>query len=145
MLLPLLLNNLLSEAGVLVETPVTATGGFWPEYDRFAAERRRRKREEDERKAEAERIQDTLDRQIAQLLREQEAKDAERAELTRLQRLADTYSGKSLGLPRKVSDALINAYEARSRNALEQLAREIAKAQEEEEMAVTMAMLLLLD
>jgi beta-lactam-binding protein with PASTA domain len=122
-----------------------ATGGFWPEYDRHAAERRRRKREQEEREAEAERIQDELDRQIAQLMREQEAKDAERVELTRLQKLADTYSGKKLGLPKKVSDALINAYEMRSRNALEQLQREIERANEDELLAVQTAVLLLLN
>lgn len=122
-----------------------ASGGFWPEYDRHAAERRRRKREQDEREAEAERIQDELDRQIAQLMREQEAKDAERVELTRLQKLADTYSGKKLGLPKKVSDALINAYEMRSRNALEQLQREIERANEDELLAVQTAVLLLLN
>lgn len=132
----------------LGEAPVVDTqpsGGFWPEYDRYAHERRRRKREEEEAAAEAQAIQDELDRELSQLLREQAAKDADRADLQRLQKLADEHSGKKLGLPKKVSDALINAYEMRTRNSLEQLAREIAREQEDEEMAVTMAVLMLIN
>jgi hypothetical protein len=120
-------------------------GGFWHAYDHVAHERRRRKREEEERAAEAQQIQDDLDRQIAQLMREQEAKDADKADLQRLQKLADAHAGKKLGLPKKVSDALINAYEARTRNALEQLRREIEQAETEELLAVQTAVLFLLD
>jgi hypothetical protein len=122
-----------------------ASGGFWPEYDRHAAERRRRKREQEEREAEAERIQDELDREIALEFRQKEAAAAELADRARLQKLADAYSGKKLGLPKQVSDALINAYEMRSRNALEQLQREIERANEDELLAVQTAVLLLLN
>lgn len=118
-------------------------GGFWFGYDRFAAERRRRKREEQEREEEAQQIQDELDRQIAIEQRALEAEAADKADLQRIQKLADEYSGKKLGLPKKVSDALISAYERRSRNALEQLLREIDRAQEEEEMALIISMLLI--
>lgn len=122
-----------------------ASGGFWAGYDRIAEERRRRKREQQQREAETEQIQNELDRQIALEERALEAKDAERADLQRIQKLADEHSGKKLGLSKKLSDALINAYEMRSRNALEQLLREIERADEEEMIAVQTAVLLLLD
>lgn len=121
-------------------------GGFWPQYDRFAAERRRRKREEEEAaEAAAKEAQDELERETSRLLREKFAKEADAADLQRLQRLADEHSGKRLGLSKRVSAALINAYEMRSRNALEQLLREIDRADEEEMIAVQTAVLLLLD
>ena len=126
---------------VVIDTPNTGGYGFFNEYDAYR--RRRRKREEEERQAriESDEIQAALDREIAMLLREQEAKDAERAELERIQALADKFSGTKQPVSRRVSAALLKAYEERTRNALEQLAREIERMLEEEEMAVLQILL----
>lgn len=120
-----------------------SSGGWWYAYEyirnereRELARRRRRKKELEEIEA-----QEAIAADIARLLEEQEAKDAERKELQRLQALADSYSGKRIGLPKPVASALINAYEARTRNALQQLQREIDRAMEEEEMAMVMLLL----
>lgn len=118
-----------------------SSGGFWTWAERHRIERQRKRRREREIEQETQDIADAQAREIARLLRVQEEKDAERAELARLQKLADQYSGKALGLPRQVSAALINAYEARSRNALEQLRREVERMLEEEEMALVMLLL----
>lgn len=130
----------------LGDAPVTdtTTGGWWPDYDHARRQRDKRRRELEAQEREQEAIEDTQAREIAALMRAQEVKDAERADLDRLQKLADTYSGQKIGLPKPVSSALINAYEARSRNALLQLRREIERAQEDEEMAVTLAVMMLL-
>jgi PASTA domain len=117
------------------------SGGFFYDIDHF----RSRKRAERDRLARHE--SDTahlqqVEREIAELLRDQERKDIERDELSRIQRLADDYSGRNLGLPRRVSASLLKAYEERSRNALEQLQRELERMLEEEEVAL---MLLLND
>jgi hypothetical protein len=129
----------------LTYTPIASapdaaiTGGgyaFFNEYDLLR--RKKRQRDEERRRAEeeAESIQNAMDREIAQLLREQEAKDAERAELARIQSLADRFAGTKQPVTRRVSAALLKAHEERTRNALEQLFREIERMHEEEEMAV---------
>lgn len=119
-------------------TPVVETfsGGFFFGFDHHLARRRRREREEEEARTEAQAIQDQLDREIALLLRQQEAKDEQRRELERLQALADQYAGTKQPVPRRVSTALLKAYEERSRNALEQLQREVERMLEEEELAL---------
>jgi Skp family chaperone for outer membrane proteins len=120
------------------------SGGFFFDYDRAVRQQRRRKREREEAEEEAKKIQDALDREIAELLHKQEAKDAERADLERIQVLADKYAGKAMreGLPRKVSAAILKAQEERSFNALQQMQREINRMLEEEEVAVIMALML---
>jgi hypothetical protein len=113
-------------------------------YHAFALHRearRRRKEREEEAKREADEIQAEIDREIARLLREQEARDAERADLARIQSIADQYAGTRQQVPKNISIAMLKAYEERSRNALEQLRREIDRMLEEEELAV-MVMLL---
>lgn len=119
----------------------STSGGFFYDIDHF----RSRKRAERDRLArhESDTAQlEQMEREIAELLRDQERKDIERDELRRIQRLADDYSGRNLGLPRRVSASLLKAYEERSRNALEQLQRELDRMLEEEEVAL---MLLLND
>lgn len=118
-------------------TPATQpSGGFFFGFDRHLAERRRREREEEEARTEAEAIQAELDRQIALELRKQEARDAERADLGRLQALADRYAGTKQPVTRRVSAALLKAQEERTRNALEQLEREVERMLDEEGIAV---------
>lgn len=120
-----------------------SSGGwdFWAWADRHRAERDRRRRREREIEEETRDIEEAQAREIARLLRQQEEKDAERAELARLQSLADSYAGKRMDLPRKVSVALINAQEARTYAALMQLQREIAQLLEEEEALLTLLLL----
>lgn len=125
---------------VVADTTVTG-GGFFIEYELYSLRKRKRRRDEERAQAEADQIQLELDREIAKLLREQEAKDAERDDLARIQSLADQYAGTRQPVTRRVSTALLKAYEERSRNALEQLEREIFRMQEEEEMAVLQILL----
>jgi hypothetical protein len=112
------------------------SGGWWPDYGRVRDIRHRRRRELEELEREQQAIQDATDREIARFLREQEAKDAERADLARLQALADRYAGHVPELPKEVSLAILNAQDARSRNALEQMRRVIEREMEAEEIAV---------
>jgi hypothetical protein len=130
----------------LGEAPVTDTnsGGFYFGYDRVRAERLRRKKELDEQREEQERIEDEQAREIARLMRAQEQKDAERQDLERLQALADRYAGQAMreGVSRRASAAILNAAEARTRNALEQMQREIERMYEEEEAALVAALLM---
>lgn len=113
-------------------------GGFFYDFERHRAKRRKRIEEEEEAEREAQSIQDKLDREIADLLRVQEAKDAERAELARIQALADKYAGTliSQGVTRRAAAAVLKAQEERTRNALEQMQRELDRMYEEEELAV---------
>lgn len=130
----------------LGEAPVQDTqsgGGWWPDYEHVRRAREKRRREIEEAEEATRQLQDETDRQIAALLREQEARDAERADLQRLQKLADRYSGQKLGLPKPVSTALINAYEARTKNSLQQLRREVERANEDEEMAFIVSLLMM--
>lgn len=123
-------------------TPVVQpTGGFFFGFDRHLHLERLRKREEEELAEQRRQIQDETDRQIAELLHAQEAKDAERAELKRLQALADQYAGTKQPVSRRVAAALLKANEERTRNALEQMRREIERMLEEEELVVLQLLL----
>lgn len=123
-----------------------SSGGWWPDYEHIQRTRRKRRRELEEAEEAQRSIQDATDREIARLLREQEAKDAERADLERLQTLADTYATKApKELPKQVRVAILNAQDARTRNALEQMQRVIEQALLEEELAITQIVLLMLD
>jgi hypothetical protein len=115
--------------------------GFFNEYELYRQRRARRKAQERREQEEADEIQADLDRQIAKLLKEQEAKDAERADFARLQRIADAYAGTRQPVPRPIAATMLKAYEERSRNALEQLEREMNRMLEEEEMTVLQLML----
>jgi hypothetical protein len=123
--------------------PVTG-GGFFFGYDHYRRLREKRLRDEAEREREAQEIQDETDREIARLLREQEAIDARRAETERLQALADRYAGQAMreGVSRRASAAILKAQEERTRNALEQMQREIERMLEEEEVAIAAVLML---
>ena len=122
-----------------------ATGGWWPQYDHVRTLREQRRREIEEAEAEAQLVQDEIDRQIYLAQRKREAEEAEAADLKRLQALADQFAGKKLGLPKKVEIAILNAQDARSRNALEQMRREIEQMLESEMLAIQQIVLLMAD
>ena len=126
---------------VVVET---ASGGFYMGFDHALARRERKKRELEEMEREQQSIEDAQAREIAELLRKQEERDAERDDLKRIQALADQYAGQGakIGLPRSVSTAILKAHEERSRNALQQVMREIERMRDEEELSVIAALLL---
>ncbi len=115
--------------------------GFYNDFDFYNERRRRRKKREQEALEEAQQIQAVLDREIAQLLHEQEAKDAEREDLKRIQSLADKYAGTLQKVPRAISATLLKAQEERSKNALEQLTREMEQMIEAEDMTAILMLL----
>lgn len=120
------------------------TGGWWFDYEQARRKREKRRRELEEAEAEAKLIQDQLDREIYLAQRKLEAEEADKADLARLQALADQYAGKPIDAPKQVRMAIFNAQDARSRNALEQMRREIEQAMEFELLAVQQVVLLLL-
>jgi hypothetical protein len=119
----------------------TNSGGWFVDFDNYAMQRgRRKKREEIEEEIES--IKDTTTKEIAKLLKEQEAKDEERADLARLQALADRYAQRGVDVPRPMLATVMKASEERTRNALEQMRREMERLIEDEELAVIQALLL---
>lgn len=122
------------------------SGGFYTDFHPVLSRGRRKRLEEliDEIKEESELIPDKTESEISKLLRIQEAKDEERAELSRLQSLADHYAKPGVEVPRPVLASVMKANEERTKNALEQMRREIERMIEDEEQAV-IAMLLLED
>lgn len=130
-------------AGALTDAaappPVVAQssgGGFFHMFDYHRARRERERRRRKELEEEAQRIEDETTREIAQLLHAQEAKEAERIELERLQALADRFATKPLGLPARTRAALYDAAEARTRNSLLKMQREIERMYREEDAAL---------
>lgn len=121
-----------------------SSGGFWPDYEHVQRQRRKRQREIEEAEEETQRLKDETDREIAKLLHEQEQKDADRADLTRLQKLADQYATQAPAeLPKLARIAILNAQDARTRNALEQMQRVIEQSLDEEMVAIQQVLLLL--
>jgi hypothetical protein len=132
----------------LGEAPVTeqpSSGGWWPDYEHARRQREKRRREIEEAEADAQLVKDELDRQIYLAMRKREAEEAEAADLARLQQLADQYAGKPIDAPKKVQLAIWNAQDARSRNALEQMRREIEQMLEMEQLAIQQIVLLMAD
>jgi len=126
--------------------PTSEITGGWEHrlyYDFHSLrEQARRKREErEERESEVKRIASPIDKEIAALLLEQETKAAEKADLARIQGLADAYAGTRQEIPRNIAATLLKAQEERSRNALEQLARELENLFAEEEMVLMLLLL----
>lgn len=123
-----------------------ATGG-WLFLNQYEAEQQRRRALERRRKEleeETERIQDSVDREIARLLREQEAKDAKREEYERLAKIAK--ANADLEAARRYSERVAKAY-ARvitqgNYSAIEALDRELKRAREEEEFILVALMML---
>lgn len=126
------------------------TSGGWQFLIDFELERRRRLREAKRRREleeETEQIQDALDREIATLLRRQEAKDERRAELNRLEALAKAHQdidAASRYSP-NVATAMRAAIEKGTTSALDRLDRELKKAMREEEEALLMNIIFLLN
>ena len=135
-------SGVLSDASAPEIEAVQSSGGyaFYLAFEQHQERRRRRKRREEELRLEE--IQAETDREIAKLLHEQEAIDDERADLARIQALADEYAGTRQPVPRNIAASLLKAQEERTRNALEQLQREMDRLLEEESVAIATTLLL---
>jgi hypothetical protein len=123
--------------------------GGWMFLRTYESETRRRReelRKRQELEEETDRIENDLDRSIAQLLREQEAIDAKRADLDRLAEIAKQNADLEAArrYSARVAEALAEALTAENYKALSNLDRELRKAREEEE-ALMFSMMLLLD
>lgn len=118
---------------------------FLNTYESELQRRRARARLRKKLEEETERIEDEIDRQIAQLLRVQEAKDDKREELARLKELARTNA--DLEAARRYSEAVGAAYAAAiakgTLEALAKLDRELKKATEEEHAALLLTLMML--
>lgn len=123
----------------------TNSGGWYHDYESVQRARRKRRREREQAEADARRIQDETTREIYRLQREQEAEEAEKADLARLQAMADKWAGRVPDLPKPVSVAVLNAQDARSVNALQQMERMIERMLDDEELAIQQTILLMLD
>jgi hypothetical protein len=118
--------------------------GFANLYEIELQRRRRRKKEREALEQATEQIEDTTDREIAQLLRIQEAKDEKRKELQRLAEIirqnADIEAAKQYGA--KVAKAYERALMQGNFSALQALDRELKKARDEEEALLLQAFML---
>lgn len=132
-------------AGTMVasgaDTGAQFSGGFGLAFEAHRTRRHRRKEREQQEQREVDEIQAELDREIARLLYEQQAKDADRDDLARIQKMADQYAGTRQAVPRNIAAALLKAQEERSRNALEQLQREMERMLQDEEIAALLVIL----
>jgi hypothetical protein len=131
-------------AAVVVATQPTGGWLFLNEYEQELRRRQKRKKEQEELEEATEQIEDTTDRQIAQLLREQEAKDEKRKELQRLAEIvrqnADIEAARQYGA--KVAKAYERALTQGNFSALQALDRELKKARDEEEALLLQAFML---
>ena len=118
----------------LGEAATQGSGGIWYEFERVRARTRKRKQDEEERKERARKLA-SVDREIAEIIYADEAKKEAAADLKRVQELADKYAGSAMreGIPRNVASAVLKAQEERTRNALEQMQREIQRMLDDEE------------
>jgi hypothetical protein len=115
----------------------SVSGGFYEDFHPILTRGRKRLRERlEEIEEEAEQIPDKVEREIATLIKVQDAKSDEVAELARLQALADRYAAPGVDVPRPVLASVMKAHEERTRNALEQMRREIEQMMDEEEQAI---------
>jgi hypothetical protein len=119
-----------------------SSGGwaFHNAYDLELRRRRKRKKEQEELEAETERIEDELDRNIAQLMREQEAIDAKREDLNRLKELAQKHADLEAArqYSERVATAFARALAQGNFSAMEALDRELQRARDDEDL-MTMA------
>lgn len=126
----------------------SATGGwlFRNEYDAEQQRRRARNRRRKELEEETDRIEDELDREIAQLIRQQEAKDDRREDIKRTAELVK--ANADLEAARQYSAAVGAAFQAAlekgTTSAVDRLERELRKAQAEEEFLM-MTILMMAD
>lgn len=141
-------SNAFSVTVVAVTATSRPVGGwltFLNTYEQQSARRREEARKRRELEEETEQIEDSTDREIAQLLRVQEAKDAKRANLARLTELAR--QNADLEAARQYSERVAKAYQAvlekGSIAAAERLEKELRKAREEEDFLLLAIMLLI--
>jgi hypothetical protein len=126
-----------------------ATGGwnFYVAYEQHTKARRKKLKEQEQKQAETQQIQDRTAREIAELLRKQEAIDERRAYLERLGQLAKEQP--DLEAARAYSDRVAQAYQRAiiqgNYSALEALDRELQRASEEEEFMLQALLLLTQD
>lgn len=139
MLLPLLLNNLLSEGGAPTPSPspVDMAGG-WAAFFAYEEDRdkRRKRYQEIDEAEEATQELAPVDAEIAKFLHQQERKDEQRAELDRLRALVNQFPRSDM--PPRVQAAIDKASTKQTVSALINLKKELQRMAEEEEMAVLM-------
>lgn len=134
-----------SQVTITISSGDTATsgGGFYFAFESQQRERRRRKKELEEAAEAAEALQDKVDAEIAKLLHEQQRKDEERANLDRIKRLIAQYPKDKINVER-VDKALDRARLKQTLSAYEELEREFARMQEDEDFLI-MTMLAMID
>lgn len=128
--------GLFGQAPAIAPPPPSGGFFFWYEVERQRAAKRRRELEEAEE--EARRIQDEIDREIAQRLQRIEREEAERQEFQRLADIAARYVAQRAQneVNDRVLKAVIRANATQSAAALAQLRFEIERQLEDEEMAL---------
>jgi hypothetical protein len=117
-------------------------GGFYSDFHHLLTRGRKRRQEIEEEAEQVKLIKDETSREIAKILKAEEAQAESKAELARLQALADQYAQIGVPAPRPVLASVMKAHEERSRNALEQMRREIERLFDEEEQAVIALLLM---
>lgn len=122
-----------------IVTPEVFSGGFFFDFDRYSARRRKRQRELDEAEEAVESLA-PVDAEIARFLQAQERRDETRAQVEQLYALAE--KAKRQDMSARAYAALLAAQEKQTSGALEALEREMDRMHEEEEFAL---MLLLAD
>lgn len=128
----------------LGDQPQAQASGGWESYFRYEQETLKRKRELQKQLEEEEaRIQDEIDREIAQLLHQQDRQAQEKSDLARLQTLVNQYASQieSDVNAERVTNALKAAQARMTLASFERLAREINRAQEEEEFMFFLALI----
>ena len=122
---------------------VNAAGWFY-DFDANRDRRRKRQRELDDAEEEAEKLQNKIDREIAQLLHKQERKDEKRKDLERIKSLVKRYESVT---PSEVSsDRVLRALSEAKKKAttanLERLQREFERMVQEEDDFLALVMIL---
>jgi hypothetical protein len=128
-----------------VISQTTVTGGWEPWHAELAYYTARRRRlQQQAKEAEQEAIEaardDKIQKEIARRLHAQLQKDQEQQEITRLRGLVDSFEVLTNDNNR-IQTALLKAKSERTFSRLQALQRELIKAQEEEEMALLMILL----
>ncbi len=130
----------------LGEAPVSTdtSGGFYFDFELHRERRRKRQQELDEAEEEAEKLQNKIDREIAELLHEQERKDEKRKDLERIKSLVKRYESVT---PAEISServlkALTEAKKKATTANLERLQREFERMVQEEDDFLALVMIL---
>lgn len=121
-----------------------ASGGWFFEFESHRERRRKRQQELDDAEEEAEKLQNKIDREIAQLLHEQERKDEKRKDLERIKSLVKRYESVT---PAEISServlkALAEAKKKATTANLERLQREFERMCQEEDDFLALVMIL---